>query len=292
MSATIALLITQGIRLKIQPGKIQKLQISRFTDNGAYLKDQAEEEVLLPNKFVLDDFKVGDFIEVFLYTDSLDRPVATTQKPYGTIDDILTLKIISIEENGCFLDIGIDKDIFMPTKAPKRFKIGDFVAVRITLDKQGRLIARLGIKEHLKPYKINTPYVKVDILPFEKTPLGIGCVVNDEYYGLLYQNQIFSPLEIGQKTTAYISKIRPDGKLDLSLKPIGDKSEEKMRLLELISEHKILELDFDSSPEEIQTICQMSKKSFKTLINTLVKESKIKITDSSKHIGKKSIHIL
>ncbi|MDO7253003.1 S1 RNA-binding domain-containing protein [Helicobacter cappadocius] len=275
----------------MQPGKIQKLQISRFSDNGAYLKDSFEEEVLLPNKFVSQDLKIGDFIEVFLYTDSLDRPVATTQKPYGVVDEILTLKIISIEEKGCFLDIGIDKDIFMPTKAPKRFKIGEFVAVRITLDKQGRLIARLGIKEHLKPYKFNIPYVKVEILPFEKTPLGIGCVVNEEYYGLLYKNQIFSPVQIGEKNIAYISKIRSDGKVDLSLKPIGDKSEDKIRLLKIIAEHKILELDFDSPPEEIQKTCQMSKKSFKTLISILLKESKIKILDSSKHAGKKAVHI-
>ncbi|PAF54254.1 hypothetical protein BKH42_01765 [Helicobacter sp. 13S00482-2] len=276
----------------MHPGKIQKLQISRFSENGAYLKDSFEEEVLLPNKFVLEEFKVGDFIEVFLYTDSLDRPVATTQKPYGVVDEILALKIVSIEEKGCFLDIGIDKDIFMPTKAPKRFKVGDFVAVRITLDKQGRLIARLGIKEYLKPYLFNTPYVKVEILPFEKTPLGIGCVVNSQYYGLLYKNQIFSPIRIGEKSTAYISKIRPDGKLDLCLKPIGDRSEDKKYLLEIIRKYKVLELDFDSSPEEIQEICQMSKKSFKTLISTLVKESKIKIIDSLKRDGKKAIHFM
>ncbi|PAF42655.1 S1-like domain-containing RNA-binding protein [Helicobacter sp. 11S03491-1] len=274
-------------------GKIQILQIKRFTQHGAYLKDTScDQEVLLPNKFILKDFKVEDSIKVFIYTDSLDRPVATTQTPYGTLEDILFLKILSIQANGCFLDLGIDKDIFMPSKAPYRFHIGQSVGVRITKDKQNRLIAGLGIKEHLIPYPHKTKYIQIEILPFEKTPLGIGCVVNKKYYGLLYQNQIFSPVALGKKTPAYITNIRSDGKLDLSLKPINNTTEDKSRLLELIAKNKILELDFNSSPEIIKQTCQMSKKSFKTLINALLKESKIKILESSKHPGQKSIHLI
>ncbi|PAF47960.1 hypothetical protein BKH41_06790 [Helicobacter sp. 12S02232-10] len=269
-------------------GKIQSLQVARFTPFGAYLK-VGEEEVLLPNKFVTESLKIGDFLEVFLYTDSLDRPVATTQKPLGEIGEILALNIVSIQDNGCFLDLGIDKDIFMPSKNPKRFQIGQSVVVVLTNDKQNRLIAKLGIKERLLPFKGSLKYKKVTILPFETTPLGIGCVVNQKYYGLLYKNQIYSPLQIGKQSSAYIQKVRSDGKLDLSLKAFEDLNKEKERLLQIIKDKQNLELDFNSPPQEIYTICQMSKKSFKTLINALLKESKIIIVQSSQDPQRKSI---
>lgn len=278
----------------IQIGKIQTLQIARFTMNGAYLNNAADpsNEVLLPNKFVPKDIKISDKIDVFVYTDSLDRPVASTQTPYGTLGEIVSLRVCSIEANGCFLEFGVDKDIFMPTKNPKRFEIGQYIAVRIATDKQNRLIARLGIKEHLLAYPYKNNFIAVEILPFEKTPLGINCVVNQKYFGLLYANQIFTPLTLGVKTSAYIANIRADGKLDLSLEPIGDKSKQKARLLSLIKKQKILEFDFDSSPEAIKENFQMSKKSFKTLINILSKESKIKIVDSVKNLGKKAIQAI
>lgn len=278
----------------IQIGKIQTLQIARFTMNGAYLNNAADpsNEVLLPNKFVPKDIKINDKIDVFVYTDSLDRPVASTQTPYGTLGEIVSLRVCSIEANGCFLEFGVDKDIFMPTKNPKRFEIGQYIVVRIATDKQNRLIARLGIKEHLLAYPYKNNFIAVEILPFEKTPLGINCVVSQKYFGLLYANQIFTPLTLGVKTSAYIANIRADGKLDLSLEPIGDKSKQKARLLSLIKKQKILEFDFDSSPEAIKENFQMSKKSFKTLINILSKESKIKIVDSVKNLGKKAIQAI
>ncbi|PAF41269.1 S1-like domain-containing RNA-binding protein [Helicobacter sp. 11S02596-1] len=260
----------------MQIGTIQTLPIARFTQNGAYLK-ATDTEVLLPNKFLTKSLDVGDCMEVFLYTDSLDRPVATTQKPIGTLGEILALKVVSIEENGCFLDLGIDKDIFMPSKNPKRFRIGKPVVIRLTLDKQNRLIAKLGIKEHLAPFKGKNRPLSVAILPFEITPLGIGCVVNQKYYGLLYKNQTHTPLEIGKTSRATIQKVRPDGKLDLSISTLANLGDEKKRLLDIIAKTNPLELDFNSPPEQIHTICQMSKKSFKTLINALLKENKIKI---------------
>lgn len=278
----------------MQIGKIQTLQIVRFTKNGAYLANGADlsNEVLLPNKFVPKGIQVSDRVDVFVYTDSLDRLVASTQVPYATLGEITSLKICSIEINGCFLELGIDKDIFMPTKNPKRFENGQFVVVRITIDKQNRLIAKLGIKEYLLPYPGKNNFIAVEVLPFEKTPLGINCVVNQKYFGLLYANQIFVPLKIGINVTAYIANIRADGKLDLSLTPLGDKSEQKMRLLSLIRKQKILEFDFDSSPEVIRENFQMSKKSFKTLINALLKESKIEIIESLKNPRKKMIKAL
>ncbi|PAF52512.1 S1-like domain-containing RNA-binding protein [Helicobacter sp. 13S00477-4] len=276
----------------MQIGKIQTLQINRLTQHGAYLKsNDDDEEILLPNKFLSSTLDIGDFIEVFLYTDSEDRPVATTQKPFAILGQICPLKVVSIQDNGCFLDMGIDKHIFMPTKNPKRFKLNENIVIKINTDKQNRLIARLGFKESLLPFKGNGKHLKVNILPFEKTPLGIGCVVNEKYYGLLYHNQIFSPIQLGEYQNAYITNIRADGKLDLCIKSPQHLSEEKHQLLELIKDKKILELDFNSSPEIIQKICRMSKKSFKTIINTLVKESKIKILDNPKQVGKKIIQI-
>lgn len=271
----------------MQIGKFQTLQISRFTQNGAYLKDELNQEVLLPNKFILPTHKLNDFIEVFIYTDSLDRIVATTQKPYGILDEITLLEIVSIVDNGCYLNIGLDKDIFMPSKAPERFNISQKVMVKITTDKQNRLIAKLGIKEHLKSYIGQNKYMKVNIFPFEKTPLGIGCIVEKRYYGLVFHNEIFSPIELNIPIEGYIKNVRKDGKIDLSLKPIGENTQEKNHLFEIIKNQKILELDFNSPPEQIYQVCHMSKKKFKMLINILIKEKKIYISDSLKHSNQK-----
>lgn len=147
-------------------------------------------EVLLPNKFCPSGAKVGDEVQAFIYTDSQDRFIATTQSPLATLGQIAFLRVVSVGQNGVFLDLGLDKDIFMPTKNPKSYALDSLVAVKICADKSHRLIAKKGIKDTLKPYKAKHRGAhrgtKVEILPFEISPLGVGCVVEGKYYGLLY----------------------------------------------------------------------------------------------------------
>ena len=147
-------------------------------------------EVLLPNKFCPSGAKVGDEVQAFIYTDSQDRFIATTQTPLATLGQIAFLRVVSVGQNGVFLDLGLDKDIFMPSKNPKSYALDSLVAVKICADKSHRLIAKKGIKDTLKPYRAKHRGAhrgtKVEILPFEISPLGVGCVVEGKYYGLLY----------------------------------------------------------------------------------------------------------
>lgn len=147
-------------------------------------------EVLLPNKFCPSGAKVGDEVQAFIYTDSQDRFIATTQSPLATLGQIAFLRVVSVGQNGVFLDLGLDKDIFMPSKNPKSYALDSLVAVKICADKSHRLIAKKGIKDTLKPYRAKHSGAhrgtKVEILPFEISPLGVGCIVEGKYYGLLY----------------------------------------------------------------------------------------------------------
>lgn len=147
-------------------------------------------EVLLPNKFCPSGARVGDEVQAFIYTDSQDRFIATTQSPLATLGQIAFLRVVSVGQNGVFLDLGLDKDIFMPSKNPKSYALDSLVAVKICADKSHRLIAKKGIKDTLKPYRAKHRGAhrgtKVEILPFEISPLGVGCVVEGKYYGLLY----------------------------------------------------------------------------------------------------------
>lgn len=147
-------------------------------------------EVLLPNKFCPSSAKVGDEVQAFIYTDSQDRFIATTQSPLATLGQVAFLRVVSVGQNGVFLDLGLDKDIFMPSKNPKSYALDSLVAVKICADKSHRLIAKRGIKDTLKPYRAKHRGAhrgaKVEILPFEISPLGVGCIVEGKYYGLLY----------------------------------------------------------------------------------------------------------
>ena len=256
-----------------------------MVDFGLYLVDADGQEVLLPKRYEPEIVYVGDELDVFLYTDSEDRIIATTQKPYATLGEVATLEVVDIAKNGCYLDIGLQKDIFMPTKNPNAFKKGDKVVVKISKDKQNRLTARLGIKDTLTPsisYKQNS---EVDILPFEKSELGIGCIVDKKYFGLLYSNELFEKIDIGEPRRAFVKKVRSDGKIDLSIKRVGivGVNEEKDKLLDALNKNGgVLELHYDSPPELIMNLCSLSKKGFKRALGEMLRENIVKLTVGEK----------
>ncbi|MCI5968072.1 S1 RNA-binding domain-containing protein [Helicobacter sp.] len=260
-------------------GLVKTLEIVRFAKQGAYLLDV--DEVLLPNVYVPSGAKIGDKIEVFLYTDSSDRPVATTLKPKAQRGEIAVLKVVDKNHLGCFLDLGVAKDVFMPTKIPQNYPIGSEVAVFLTLDRENRLLAKENIKPFLCDFKANLKTLKmgdkVEILPFRKTPLGFECVVNGENLGLLYHNEIFGEFVLYTAREGYIKRIYPNGKCDLSLKHPLSKNDKKLEskiLLELLQVKGVLELNYDSKPLEIYAQCNMSKKAFKRALSVLINEGK------------------
>lgn len=252
----------------MQLGKIQTLTIARFSPNGAYLGKSATNakstntqkskiykqkstqipsqictqipasEVLLPNKFCPSDAKVGDEVQAFIYTDSQDRFIATTQSPLATLGQIAFLRVVSVGQNGVFLDLGLDKDIFMPSKNPKSYALDSLVAVKICADKSHRLIAKKGIKDTLKPCKTKHRGTKVEILPFEISPLGVGCVVEGKYYGLLYAWQSSSKVksthrDFTSKDSTYKDFYRRDSSPKSSQNPLNIDSSELLKKLGL-----------------------------------------------------------
>ncbi len=269
----------------MQIGKIQTLPIIKIVDFGVYLIDEDENEILLPKRYEPEEVNIGDKVEVFLYTDSEDRPIATTLTPIAVLGEIAVLEVVDTTRKGCFLDLGIAKDIFMPTKFPANYKKGDKVVVKITKDKQERLIAKKGIKETLKSAKGYKPNKEVEIIVFEKSDMGYGCVTDKKYYGLIYANEVFQPLAIGEKRIAYVKKNRDDGKLDLSLKKLGvaGVNEELESLLTILRNNSgVLRLHYDSPPEEIAKICALSKKGFKRALSEGIKEGVIHLVPGEK----------
>ena len=260
---------------------IKTLKIVRFANPGAYLLE-GMSEVLLPNAYVPKEAKIGDVLEVFLYTDSSDRPVATTLQPKAQRGEIALLKVVDKNSLGCFLDLGIAKDIFMPTKIPQNYPIGSEVAVFLTLDRENRLLAKENIKPYLCNFQTNLQNAKVGdkvkIIPFRKTPLGFECVINGENLGLLYHNEIFEKFTLYEEKEAYIKRLYKNGKCDLSLKnPFlkKDKKLESKMLLEFLEHQKVLELNYDSEPSAIYQQCNMSKKAFKRALSELITQGKV-----------------
>jgi len=266
----------------IEIGICKELKIVRFAKVGAYLQS-GQEEVLLPNKYLPIGAKIEDKILVFLYTDSQDRPIATTLIPKAQRGEIAVLKVVDKNNFGCFLDLGIAKDVFMPTKTPQKYPLGSQVAVFLSVDRENRLLAKENIKPYLSNFCENLTNLKagfkVRILPFRITPLGYECVVNGVNLGLIYQNEIFGEFPLFNEGEGYIKRIYSNGKCDLTLKHPKKKnstSQESGKVLEILRQKGgKLNLHYDSKPSEIQSVCAMSKKAFKHTMSILLEESKI-----------------
>ncbi|QSE96661.1 CvfB family protein [Fulvivirga lutea] len=272
-------------------GEFYELEILREVDFGMYLKSDLGD-VLLPIKYVPDGYKVGDFIRVFLHRDSEDRLLATTLEPFGKLNDFVALQVKDKAPHGAFMDWGLEKDLFVPIKEqPRRYEIGDIQVVRICLDhKTDRLlgVGKLNVFLDKDTSQLNEGD-PVDILVFDESDLGYQSVVNQRYSGLLYKNELFQPVRVGDELKGYISKVREDGKLDLRLNKVGVEAidENTKRLIEALEKNGgELPLHDKSSPEEIQRELKMSKKAFKKALGGLYKSKKVELLES----GIKLIH--
>ncbi|MFO7822705.1 MAG: S1-like domain-containing RNA-binding protein [Cyclobacterium sp.] len=261
-------------------GLISQLPINRFTDNGAYLKLSDDGEVLIPKRYLSGSEKEGDILEVFVYTDSEDRPVAVTDHPLALLDQFAVLEVKDVTGIGAFLDWGLEKDLLLPnSEMRQKLDKGDKVLVMVCIDhKTNRL---LGVSKYedfiLSDTSIFEVGQEVEALVFEKTDLGFKALINGFYEGLIYGNETFKPLEAGDKVRAFVKKIREDNKIDLQLTPIGrQKFEEGAEvILNKLSEDPFLPLNDKSDPERIRDILGMSKKQFKQCIGQLYKRKKI-----------------
>ncbi|WP_077923375.1 S1 RNA-binding domain-containing protein [Spirosoma sp. 209] len=271
-------------------GRFNTLTALRETSVGFFLNDtptgDPKDDILLPNKYVPRDLAVGDTIDVFVYNDSLERPVATTLVPAVQRDEFATLQVMAVTDAGAFLDWGLEKDLFVPFREQSRpMQVGRWYVVFVYLDEEtNRLVASSRVNRFLDP-DVSDLYVgeEVQLLAYEATELGMNVIINNRYKGLVYHNEIFRTVRPGDPLIGYIKHIRDDSRVDVSLQRPGYENVEpnaRRILAELRSEGGFLPLTDSSAPEEIYRRLEMSKKTFKKAIGTLYKDRKITIEDA------------
>lgn len=279
--------------MKIKLGDYNTLTIVKRVDFGLYLDGGDEGEILLPTRYVPDNAEIGDEIEVFIYLDQDERPVATTQRPLAKVGDFAWLEVSWVNEYGAFLNWGLMKDLFCPFREQKmRMQRGQYYLVYVTVDEESyRLMATAKIDKYLFPLneQIETPPHKVykhgdevEVMIWQKTDLGFKAIVDGKYQGLIYDGQIFQPLHSGDRLTAFIDHVRQDNKIDLTLQPTGRRQTEEFSdvLLRYLQENGGRCDLGDKSPSElIQDRFKVSKKVYKKAIGDLYRRRLITISD-------------
>lgn len=269
-------------------GEIQKLKVGRVSDYGLYLVDDEQNEVLLPNRYVSLAQHVGDEAEVFVYHDSEDRIVATTETPKIKAGEVACLKVVDKNIHGAFLDWGVGgKDLFMPNRNQQGgIVIGNSYAVYMYVDNvTGRCVATNKLKGFVNNDDIVTvaPRQEVDILIVSESPIGYRVIVENRHWGMIYKNQLFRKVEIGERCRAYVVRVAEDNRIDLSLQRQGyaQVKDSADRLYEMIEANGgFVPLTDDSSPEEVHDLLQMSKKLFKRSLGVLLSHGRVEIADN------------
>lgn len=263
---------------KIKQGVVNTLRVNRVSEPGIYLISGDKTEVLLPNAYVKKDMAIDSLLDVFIYTDSEDRLVATTLKPYLYLNEFAYLKIVDSAKFGYFVDIGLPKDLLVPKNRQKgTYNIGSYKVLQMQFDERtSRLIAseKYILEEEPKNLKQGD---EVEIILYSKTPLGFKVIVNNSYEGMIFHSEIFENLKIGDKKRAYIKNLREDKKLDISLQKIGEKVDSNKVLEILKANGGVLNFTYKSDAEDIKNIFAMSKKAFKATLTKLIDEKKINL---------------
>lgn len=268
----------------LQIGRYNTLVVQREVDFGLYLNPKADE-VLLPSKYVPPNVRPGDTLRVFVYTDSEDRPVATTLKPKAVVGEVAYLMAKDTSPIGCFMDWGLEKDLLVPKSEQQgKMQAGRRYVVQVLLDsKTNRVYGSTRITRHcIKAGRELRVGQQVSLMIFQFSKLGTLAVVDDQYLGMIYHSETYEVLKIGSRRPGYIRKIRSDGKIDLTLKKPGpvSLSDSGRRIMEALQKAGgFLPLHDKSSPGEITEHFQMSKKEFKRAIGSLYKKRLIEITD-------------
>ncbi len=267
----------------IKIGEYNSLAILREAEQGIYLSDDDENEVLLPNRYVPETFKIWDKLEVFVYLDNDERLVAVTDKPYIIKGGFALLRCNQVTDIGAFLDWGLVKELFCPFQQQAfKMKAGGWYLVHCYLDeKSERLVASSKTNQFLDNSKLTVnQFDEVDIIISHPSDLGMNVIVNKIHAGLIFKDDIFKDLSIGDKLKGIVKKVRSGNKLDISLGQIGYRNIEpnaKLILEHLEDNSGFLNLTDKSTPESIKDTLQMSKKNFKKAVGTLYKQRLISI---------------
>ncbi len=267
----------------IQIGQYNTLQVARETKSGLYLADEENQEVLLPGKYIPKDIKTGDEIRVFIYKDSEDRLVATTQQPKIILHQFAYLQVNAVNPYAAFLDWGLEKDLFVPYREqPKKMVQGEFYLVYLYLDeKTDRLVASGNVGKYLNNEALTVEVgQEIDLLIWEPTDLGFNVIINHLHKGLIYHNELFAPVKLGDIRKGYIKKIREENRIDVQLQKSGYENIEPNAgkiLAQLKAQGGFLPLTDNSAPEDITLQLEMSKKTFKKAIGLLYKQQIIRL---------------
>ncbi len=265
-------------------GKYNTLRVIKEVDFGVYLDGETEGEILMPVRYVPVKCQAGDFVDVFLYLDSEDRPIATTEKPFAQVGEFAMLRVQSVNKIGTFLDWGIMKDLLVPFREQKvTMTEGRSYLVYIYVDEEThRIVASAKLNKFLdKSLPDYTVGQEVDLVIESETDLGYKAIVNNLHWGILYENEVFEQLAKGLKIKGYIKKIRPDNKIDLSLHPLGYEKVDPLTQMILDEMKKMggfIAVSDKSDAEEVYRVFGISKKSFKQAIGALYKKRLITIT--------------
>lgn len=271
----------------MKTGQIQTLEVSRISDFGLYLKDEEGVEVLLPNRFTRLDMKEGDTVEVFVYHDSEDRLVASTENPLIKVGEVAALKVVDKSIHGAFLDWGLSgKHLFLPNRNQQ----GSVIAGQKTVvymyvdDRTGRCVATNKIKPFI--YNDDPLTVKVgdevSVLVAFETPIGYRVVVNNRHWAMIYKNQLFRPIRVGDSCRGWVRKITEDMRIDVSLQQQGLAEVETsvVKLEQMLREHGgVLGVNDKSEPQDVARLTGMSKKVFKRALGMLLKQGKVRQTE-------------
>jgi len=262
-------------------GKLNKLRVVKEVDFGIYLDGGIHGEILMPKRYVPEGCKPEDIIDAFVYMDSADRIIATTETPFAMVDEFALLTVISVNQVGAFLDWGLMKDLLVPfSEQTVKMEEGKSYMVFVYLDNESR---RIAASAKLDQFLDNQPPLfetgdAVDLIICSKTEIGYKAIVNNTWWGVLYGNEVFQHLNKGQRVKGYIKKVREDDKIDLSLfKPHYAKVDDiSTIILERLDERGgYLEVTDKSSPETIYDVFGVSKKAYKIAVGKLYKEKYI-----------------
>jgi len=274
----------------INVGQFNLMRVDRKVDFGFYMDDGAEG-ILLPKRFVPSGLQTGDTISVFVYHDSDNKLIATTQEPFAVVGDIAALKVVEVTSQGAFLDWGLMKDLFVPVSQQlSTMRLGGKYLVKLYIDAQtGRVAATEKIDKQISNEILTVKEgEKVKIQVYRESEIGYVVIVNQVHQGLVYKNEVFTHLHIGQFIDeAYVKKIREDNKLDIGLgKQGGEKlADDNQKIMSLLKSHKgFLPYHDKSAPDDIYAFFGMSKKAFKMNVGMLYKLKLISIEEDGIHL--------
>lgn len=273
--------------MNIELGKFNTLEVVKQVDFGMYLDGGKQGEILLPNRYVPEDCKIGDFLNVFLYLDIEERLIATTLTPLVQVGEFACLEVSWVNQFGAFLNWGLMKDLFVPFREQKmKMQVGKKYIIHAHIDEESyRIVASAKVDRYLsKEIPAYKQGEEVEALIWQKTDLGFKAIVDNEFSGLIYESEVFHPVEIGERLKVYVKQVREDGKIDLMLqKPgMGGVEDFSQTLLQYITEHDgVISLNDKSPAEEIYEIFGVSKKTFKKAVGDLYKKHLIVLSGDS-----------